>query len=354
LAWTLGEPHADVVAELLGLAGPPGAGRSEHMRAARGTASPSASSSIALAPDRSTNARGEIRPDLICVHGQTIFHQPPISWQLVNPAPIAQRFDCPVVSDLRQADLAAGGQGAPITPLADWVVFRDRHEKASRAVINLGGFCNATVLPRRGGLEGLEGRDLCPCNQVLDAVARRALGQPMDINGAAASAGIADPEAVNTLVSWFNRLTERRRSLGTGDEAIEWVEHHMPRLSAQDLAASAANAIGSYIAIATRAMKVDEIIVAGGGAHNSALVRAIASLAKAPVRPSDELGVPIAAREALAFAVLGALCADGVPITLPNVTGCSGPAPLAGSWTSRVRRATSPSTPLRGRGTSSR
>jgi anhydro-N-acetylmuramic acid kinase len=84
--------------------------------------------------------------DLICVHGQTVFHQPPISWQLINPAPIAARFACPVVSDLRQADLAAGGQGAPLTPIADWVLFRD--PRKARAIANLGGFCNATILPR--------------------------------------------------------------------------------------------------------------------------------------------------------------------------------------------------------------
>ncbi len=61
---------------------------------------------------------------LIAVHGQTVFHRPPFSWQLIDPTPIARRFGCPVVSDLRQADLAAGGEGAPITPLADWVLFR--------------------------------------------------------------------------------------------------------------------------------------------------------------------------------------------------------------------------------------
>ena len=64
----------------------------------------------------------------------------------MNPAPIAARFDCPVVSDLRQADLAAGGQGAPITPIADWILFRDRRK--SRAIVNLGGFCNVTILPQ--------------------------------------------------------------------------------------------------------------------------------------------------------------------------------------------------------------
>ena len=78
--------------------------------------------------------------DLIAVHGQTVFHAPPLSWQLIAPAPIAQSFGVPVVFDLRAADLAAGGEGAPITPLADFVMFADANE--TRAVVNLGGFAN--------------------------------------------------------------------------------------------------------------------------------------------------------------------------------------------------------------------
>src|SRR5262245_35495304 len=67
--------------------------------------------------------------DLVCVHGQTVFHKPPLSWQVMQPAPIARAMKCPVVYDLRAADLAAGGQGAPITPIADWVLFRDEEQK---------------------------------------------------------------------------------------------------------------------------------------------------------------------------------------------------------------------------------
>jgi anhydro-N-acetylmuramic acid kinase len=132
-------------------------------------------------------------PVLIAVHGQTIFHQPPISWQLINPAPIAARFDCPVVFDLRQADLAAGGQGAPITPIADWIMFR--HESNRRAIVNLGGFCNITILPSAVArpsrscdesaqpLEDIHGFDLCACNHLLDAIAKRTLNAPYDDGG---------------------------------------------------------------------------------------------------------------------------------------------------------------------------
>src|SRR5690606_34298498 len=121
-------------------------------------------------------------PDLVAVHGQTVHHEPPVSWQLVNPWPIAQYADCPVVTDLRGADLAAGGQGAPITPIADWLLFRDRREGAggrqTRVVVNLGGFCNITLLPGRSpptggqggatlrarplpGVEQIQARDVC-------------------------------------------------------------------------------------------------------------------------------------------------------------------------------------------------
>ena len=89
---------------------------------------------------------GRERPALVSVHGQTVFHAPPVSWQLMNPAPIVEALDVPVVFDLRAADLARGGEGAPITPLADFVFFRS--ETRTRMVVNLGGFCNVTLLPR--------------------------------------------------------------------------------------------------------------------------------------------------------------------------------------------------------------
>ena len=117
------------------------------------------------------------KPDLICIHGQTVFHQPPISWQLVNPAPIAARFDCPVVSDLRQADLAHGGQGAPITPIADWILFRD--STRTRAIVNLGGFCNVTIVPRQRA-----GPFSAPCTRKIGVVddSARSCFRPFECN----------------------------------------------------------------------------------------------------------------------------------------------------------------------------
>jgi anhydro-N-acetylmuramic acid kinase len=275
---------------------------------------------------------GRSEPSLIAVHGQTIVHRPPVSWQLINAAPIARRFGCPVVFDRRQADLAAGGQGAPITPLADWVLFRD--PGTVRAVINLGGFCNVTVLGDDRGepLSGISAFDVCACNQVLDQAAREGLDAPLDEGGAAAARGEAQDYAVTQLLEILEPQRTAGRSLGTGDEARSWIAEHAGRLMPEDLLASAVEAVGRSIATSLFDHDVGEMVVAGGGACNRALLDTLHRHARRPMRLSDDLGVPVRAREALAMAVLGVLSADGVPITLPRVTGCSDPAPVAGSW----------------------
>ncbi len=270
---------------------------------------------------------------LVCVHGQTVFHDPPLSWQLMNAWPIAQRFGCPVVHDLRQADLAAGGQGAPITPIGDWVLFRDAHKR--RAIVNLGGYCNMTVLPAgddEAQLRDMQGFDVCACNQVLDAVAREALGVNYDDEDRVAQSGNVVAEAAEELRSALVAQAAHGRSLGTGDETIAWVTKHLRKLSAEDLAASAVWAVAGCISDVLQQQSVDEIYVAGGGAKHRLLVQLLDQRCAAVVQETDVLGIAIEAREAACMAVLGALSADGVAITLPQVTGCSAPAPVAGVW----------------------
>ena len=273
------------------------------------------------------------RIDLITVHGQTIVHQPPVSWQLINPTPIARRFGCPVIYDLRQADLAAGGQGAPITPLADWILFW--HDERSRVIVNLGGFCNVTVIPCVAGgdpLEHIEGFDVCACNHVLDGVARKVLDQPFDKDGRGAGAGKSNAALSSQLQGLLTDQAADGRSLGTGDELSDWIETQSASCPPNDLLATAVEAVAGCLAGRLNTTDADEVVLAGGGVMNRALVKRIRSMCEAPVRLSDELGIAAVAREALAMAVLGVLCADGIPITLPQVTGCSAPAPLAGRW----------------------
>ncbi len=271
------------------------------------------------------------RPDLVAVHGQTMFHKPPVSWQLINPAPIARRLGCPVVFDLRQADLAAGGQGAPITPIADAILYRCAG--SAYAVANLGGFCNITLISRDPhapqGVR-IEGRDVCACNQVLDAVARAALGVPFDAGGSAALRGSVNNHARDELIRTLRAQSAARRSLGTGDEVGAWVIEQCASLRPDDIAASAAAAIGEFTAAAVGGS--ERVILAGGGVKNAALLRSIRQACRGTVSLSDELGVPSEFREAMAMAVLGELCRQRVPITSAGITGRAEPGPVSGHW----------------------
>jgi len=266
------------------------------------------------------------QPDLIVVHGQTVVHRPPISWQLINVFPITARFGCRVVHDLRQADLAANGQGAPITPLADWVLFRDDAHR--RAIVNLGGFCNVTLLAagsKDSTIDDVRGFDICSCNQVLDAVARELLDAPFDAGGDAALHGKADPDATDALRSILAGQRRTVRSLGTGDEGGGWISTHRERVAPRDMAASAVAAVATTIAAEISRHGTDEVLLAGGGTRNMALIGAIEDAlgragAPAGVRTTESCGIPPTIREAVAMAVLGSLTEDRVPITLSQVT----------------------------------
>jgi anhydro-N-acetylmuramic acid kinase len=279
------------------------------------------------------------RPGLVVLHGQTVFHRPPVSWQLINPFPVAHAIGCPVAFDLRGADLAAGGQGAPITPLADWILFRGPRP---RAIVNLGGFCNVTVLPGSHAdspRERIRGFDVCACNQVLDAAARVAIAESFDSGGRTAATGRVDQPSSAGLQELLARQRAAGRSLGSGDEAADWVQEAAKRLTGPDLLATAVAAVGTTIgkaaAEALRSVDPDssgEIFLAGGGARNLTLAARIAAAAGLRCGDTSELGVPIEAREAMGIAVLGALAADREPTTLASVTGRGEPALIDALW----------------------
>ncbi len=281
---------------------------------------------------------GKSKIDLVSVHGQTVYHHPPLSWQFLNAAPIAREMNAPVVFDLRAADLAAGGQGAPITPIADWVLFRKLN--SYWAVVNLGGFCNVTFAPdgvkakRKGSaaeqLKLIGGLDVCVCNQLLDQIAREVLKMPYDDGGAHALKGRCNDDALWDLSGVLSGQTRSGRSLGTGDELSDWVGRFRKKLSPKDLAATACEGIAQ--AIAQRIGDVDHILLAGGGAKNKALFKALDAACTGKVESTDDHGVPSSYREAVCMAVLGALCQDRVPITLQQVTNFQGTPPMSGSW----------------------
>jgi len=262
--------------------------------------------------------------DLIALHGQTIFHKPPKSMQLINPSPIVSTFDCTVLTDPRASDLLLGGQGAPITPLADWIMFRDK--ACDTAIVNLGGFCNITLLPKNCQPCDVLGFDLCCCNLLLDAIARERLGLQFDQNGDCALQGKVHEPLFCKLKNKLQEQHDQHRSLGSNDDIGAWFLRKSCELQTNDLLATATKAIGSYIKSITAT--TDRILVAGGGVHNKALVRAIGNKAQ----KTDVLGIPTQAREAMAMAVLGALATDGVSITLPQITGRQETSEVVG-WT---------------------
>jgi anhydro-N-acetylmuramic acid kinase len=283
---------------------------------------------------KSLAGRADAPIDLVCVHGQTVYHGGGRTWQLIQPAPIARMVQAPVVFDLRAADIAAGGQGAPITPIADWVLFR---ASTSRVVANLGGFCNITWVPSSGGAEAVRGRDVCACNQILDGLARVRLGRKFDEGGHAALKGNVIPAAMEAMVQILREQDAQRRSLGTGDEVVSgWISATAAQPGA-DVVRTACEAVGKVVGEAVLAAsdgeKGTQVIIAGGGVKNRALFEAIArNVSGLPVVESDQYGIPAAGREAMEFAILGALCQDRVPITLSKVTGCTEPAPVSGAW----------------------
>ena len=175
-----------------------------------------AARALAILKDHNSAARATLKIDVAGIHGQTIFHAPPLSWQIINPFPIARALRCPVGSDLRGADLAASGQGAPITPLADWILFRGHRP---RAIVNLGGFCNITWLPSSvDNPAKINGRDVCACNHILDHAAKLALDLEFDPQGSNAAQGSVHPQALAALSLTLKNAAAQDRSLGSGDE----------------------------------------------------------------------------------------------------------------------------------------
>lgn len=265
--------------------------------------------------------------EFVAIHGQTVYHAPPDSWQLLNPWPIAAAIGVPVVYDLRGADLAVGGEGAPITPLADWVLFRD--DAAPRTVLNLGGFASMSVIPSgcTDPYMELRGRDISPCNHALDAVARARLDRPFDAGGASAAAGVSDARISAELSLRFASVSDR--SLGSGDESAEWAAEMTSPLSPADACATVCDAVSAVVADATPLGS--SAIVAGGGALNSALMDGLRRRLGRSCVLSDAHGVPAQAREAVCMAVLGALMRDRVATTVPGITRARRPV-MSGAW----------------------
>jgi 1,6-anhydro-N-acetylmuramate kinase len=320
LSWPLGELTATLRA--IALQQPLSAGELARAALAFGEVHAEALAQLARAAG--------VTPHLVVLHGQTVFHAPPITWQLMNPWPVAARLRCRVRYDLRGGNVASGGQGAPITPLADFVLFGD--DEQPQAIINLGGFANVTLLPRRSdGVAHVRGFDISACNHLLDSVAQQRLKQPFDASGHSAARGVCEENICSSIVESMScanstNAANARRSLGTGDEAARVVAL-TDSLSPCDACRTIVEAIAQIIA---RELRVAghplgaRILLAGGSARHETLCEAIALRSGCPTETTARAcAIPVAMREAAAMAILGALADDGVNFSLPAVTGAA-------------------------------
>jgi anhydro-N-acetylmuramic acid kinase len=284
----------------------------------------------ASAIQRTLRAANLLSADLsaVAAHGQTLFHEPPTTIQWFDPALVAAEVGCTVISDFRRADCAVGGQGAPLVPFADYILFR--HPAKNRVLLNLGGIANITWLKAGGSIEEVIAFDTGPGNCVLDSLARKAdLPGGIDRNGALSAAGHAnDAAAVAALNAWKYATHPPPKSADI-PELIHGFELSIGRipLSLPDQLATAcrSSAIGVRQALTHLPGKPHQLIVSGGGVYNVRLIREIEEMTGLKPIPVDELGIPAEAKEAVAFALLGAATLDGIPSNVPSVTGAKRP-----------------------------
>ena len=275
----------------------------------------------------------------VCSHGQTVWHQPqPVeiggvssrgTLQLGSPAVIAARTGCRVISDFRSADMAAGGQGAPLVPFFDWAVLAS--DTKSRAVLNLGGIANVTYLPRRAEMNDVIAFDTGPGNMVVDALVLAFSGglRGYDGGGHWAAQGATSSELLEELLSHPYLALPPPKSTGREIFGQTYAAEVLRR--GRELRIGDADLLATVTELTARAVAdlirrwlpgTDRVIVGGGGCHNETLMRMLRGLLHpATLSTHDELGIPGDAKESMAFALLGYETLHGRPSNVPSATG---------------------------------
>jgi anhydro-N-acetylmuramic acid kinase len=291
-----------------------------------------------------TERQFRVKVDLVGCHGQTLYHQGEpvrflgrkltVTWQTGEGAIIAARVGAPVVSDFRPADMAAGGKGAPLVPFLDYLLFRDPH--VGRIAQNIGGIANLTAIPPGAAAHDVVAFDTGPGNMVIDALADRLFHQPFDRGGRIAASGkVIDRVLTKILQRDFFRKAPPKTA-GREEFGREFVREFLRlcgRRPKQDVIATAtaltarsiADAVQRYTAKqGSRKSNFTEMILSGGGAKNSTLVTMLAGELTPlglQLRFSDEFGLPSAAKEAVAFAILAYETWHRRPSNVPSATG---------------------------------
>lgn len=279
--------------------------------------------------------------DVIGSHGQTVWHRPPepgargFTLQLGDPATVAERTGIPVVADFRSRDMAAGGEGAPLVPWVDRLLFSGPQV---RVLVNIGGMANLTRLPRRGSTAPLVAFDTGPGNAIIDVAMEAATdgARLYDANGEWARRGRVDHALLEELLAdpYFQRPPPKstgRESFGRRYvKRIVAARRPADRAEWAGLVATLTELVAATVSEGVRRWappgEDGEVFITGGGGENPVLVERIRSeLDPVPVHAGDALGVDPGAKEAVAFAVLAWAHVAGRPASVPDVTGAAGP-----------------------------
>jgi anhydro-N-acetylmuramic acid kinase len=292
-----------------------------------------------------------VKIGLVGCHGQTVYHQGAaekylgktlrVTWQMGEAAVIAERLRVPVISDFRPADVAAGGQGAPLVPMLDYCMFRSA--KVSRVLLNLGGIANMTAIPAEADIDGVMAFDTGPGNMVIDACMRRLYEREFDKSGVVARSGDVLKEVVEKVLkeSYFSALPPKscgREQFGEAfvsrfiamclkaggrENRDEDVVATATALTAASIVDAYRRFVWGHVGQAAPLSPV-EFVVAGGGTKNDLLMGMLRDglePLKVKVRMMEELGVAAQAKEAVAFALLAWLSWNGLPGNVPTATG---------------------------------
>jgi anhydro-N-acetylmuramic acid kinase len=282
------------------------------------------------------------RVDVIGSHGQTVFHQGAPSpfhgrciastLQIGDPSVIANRTGITTVGDFRPADVAAGGQGAPLVPFVDYLLYR--HARIGRVALNIGGVANVTVIPPAATLADVFAFDTGPGNMVIDALVRHSTRERkrFDRNAEMASRGSLLPGLLRSLLEdeYFSRRPPKSAGREQyGQKYVGRVLSHreVRRAKPEDVIRTATiltalSIMDAFHRFILPRAKISELIVSGGGARNPLLMAQLESgLDGVKVRDAGELGVPADAKEAFAFALLAFETLRKRPANVPGATG---------------------------------
>jgi anhydro-N-acetylmuramic acid kinase len=298
-----------------------------------------------------TAQRHKVQLDLVGCHGQTLYHQPiaelyagrrfACTWQAGEAQAITAELNVPVVANFRPADMLAGGQGAPLVPLLDYVLFAD--EKRGRVLQNIGGIANLTAIPAGAGPEGVIAFDTGPGNMVIDWLAQKLFNKSFDRNGTLAAAGAVLAPALSTALHHSYFRLKPPRTAGREQFGREFAAEFLascrkisrnPKDALATATAFTAESIArSYARFALPKMRghAVDFIISGGGARNKTLMAMLAARLEAlgcKLTAIDKFGMPAEAKEAAAFALMAWHTWHRLPGNVPAATGARRPVVL--------------------------